>query len=154
MISEKYAQYYRSKPVGDFSKRYPELTLPSFHIHGSEWSSNYNMDWFCIDKPFLMISEPHTHDFDQYLAFQNADASKVNEFDAEVWLFLGPKGYQEKLVIKETCAIHIPAGLVHTPLEFVRINKPIVFMDITLTAKYIRKPEDPNKPISTYSGKR
>jgi hypothetical protein len=38
-----------------------------------------------------MINDPHTHDFDQFLAFQNADATKVNEFDAEVWLYLARK---------------------------------------------------------------
>jgi hypothetical protein len=153
MISEKYEKYYKRKPYRDFSTRYPALTLPSFHIPGRDWNSSYNMDWFCVTKPFLMITEPHTHDFDQYLAFQNADATKVDEFDAEVWLYLGPQGQQEKLVITETGVVHIPAGLVHTPLEFVKINKPIVFMDITLTAKYMRKPEDPNKPIVAYVDK-
>ncbi len=148
MIPEKYAKYYKSKPVMDFTKLYPELTSPSYHIHGREWNSGYRMDWFCVTEPFLMINEPHTHDFDQFLAFQNADATKVNEFDAEVWLYLGPEGEQEKLVITETCFVHVPAGMVHTPLEFRIIRKPIVFMDIALTTEYVRKPEDESKPIT------
>jgi hypothetical protein len=139
MVSEKYAKYYKSKPVGDFTKLYPQLTAPSFHIWGKEWDSGYRMDWFCVTEPFLMINDPHTHDFDQFLAFQNADATKVNEFDAEVWLYVGPEGEQEKFVITETC--------LHTPLEFKEIHKPIVFMDIALTAKYVRKPEDESKPV-------
>jgi hypothetical protein len=147
MISEKYAKYYKSKPVGDFTKLYPQLTAPSFHIWGREWDSGYRMDWFCVTEPFLMINDPHTHDFDQFLAFQNADATRVNEFDAEVWLYLGPEGEQEKIVIRETCFVYVPAGMVHTPLEFVKIKKPIVFMDIALTAQYVRKPEDPGKPV-------
>jgi hypothetical protein len=32
--------------------------------------------------------------------------------------------------------------MVQTPLEFKRIGKPIVFMDIALTAQYVRKPEE------------
>ena len=147
MVSEKYAKYYKSKPVGDFTKLYPQLTAPSFHIWGREWNSGYRMDWFCVTEPFLMINDPHTHDFDQFLAFQNADATKVNEFDAEVWLYVGPEGEQEKFVITETCFVHIPAGMVHTPLEFKEIRKPIVFMDIALVQEYVRKPEDPDKPI-------
>jgi hypothetical protein len=145
MIPEKYAKYYKSKPVMDFTKLYPQLTSPSYHIHGREWNSGYRMDWFCVTEPFLMINEPHTHDFDQ---FQNADATRVNEFDAEVWLHLGPVGEQEKLVITETCFVHVPAGMVHTPLEFRIIHKPIVFMDIALTTEYVRKPEDKSKPIT------
>jgi hypothetical protein len=147
MISEKYAKYYKSQPVRDFTTLYPQLTAPSFHIHGREWDSGYRMDWFCVTEPFLMINDPHTHDFDQFLAFQNGDATRVNDFDAEVWLYLGPEGEQEKLVITETCFVHVPAGMVHTPLEFKRIGKPIVFMDIALTARYVRKPEDETKPI-------
>jgi hypothetical protein len=36
---------------------------------------------------------------------------------------------------------------VHTPLEFKIIRKPIVFMDIALTAQYVREPEDKTKPV-------
>ena len=151
MIPEKYANYYRGQPVRDFTKLYPELTAKSFHIWGREWNSPYRMDWFCVTEPFLMINEPHTHDFDQFLGFQNADATHVNDFDAEVWLYLGPEGDQEKLVITETCFVHVPAGMVHTPLEFHKINKPIVFMDIALVQEYVRKPEDPDKPVTRES---
>jgi hypothetical protein len=147
MITGKFAKYYKSQPVMDFTKIYKELTSPSFHVHGREWNSGFRMDWFCVTEPFLMINDPHTHDFDQFLAFQNADATKVNDFDAEVWLYLGAEGEQEKLVITETCFVHVPAGMVHTPLEFKRIGKPIVFMDIALTTQYVRKPEDESKPI-------
>jgi hypothetical protein len=148
MNETRFSKYIKVKPVGDFKKLYPALTAPSFHIPGSEWNSGYNMDWFCVTEPFLMINQPHTHDFDQYLAFQGGNPQDVNEFDAEVWLYLGAPGKdQEKLIITETCVVHIPKGLVHTPLEFRRIGKPIVFMDIVLTAKYIRKPNDGSAPI-------
>jgi len=60
MISEKYAKYYKSQPVRDFTGLYPQLTAPSFHIHGREWDSGYRMDWFCVTEPFLMINDPHT----------------------------------------------------------------------------------------------
>lgn len=147
MQESKYAKYVKIKPVGDFKKLYPALTAPSFHIRGHEWNSGYTMDWFCITEPFLMINQPHTHDFDQYLVFQGANPLQVNDFDAEVWLYMGAGEEQEKLVITETCFVHIPKGLVHTPLEFKRIGKPIVFMDITLTPQYIRKPTDGSPPI-------
>jgi hypothetical protein len=149
IVPKAFEKYYKGKPVADFTKLYPQLTAKSFHIWGYEWKSNFRMDWFAVTEPFLMINEPHTHDFDQFLAFQNADATRVNDFDAEVILYLGEKGKQEKLVITESCFVHVPAGMVHTPLEFKKINKPIVFMDIALTQEYIRKPEDKSKPIMT-----
>ena len=70
MAEGRYDKYVKIKPSMDFTKLYPELTAPSFHVHGREWNSPYRMDWFCVTEPFLMINEPHTHDFDQFLAFQ------------------------------------------------------------------------------------
>ena len=96
MIPKKYAKYYKSKPVGDFTKLYPALTAPSFHIWGKEWNSGYRMDWFCVTEPFLMIDEPHTHDFDQFLAFQNADATRVNEVRCRGLALPGPQGQAGK----------------------------------------------------------
>jgi len=142
MAEGRYDKYVKIKPSMDFTKLYPALTAPSFHVHGREWKSAYRMDWFCVTEPFLMINEPHTHDFDQFLAFQGGDPTQVNDFDADVWLYMGAGDEQEKLVINQACFVYIPAGLVHTPLEFKRIGKPIVFMDIALVAEYIRKPEE------------
>jgi len=142
MAEGRYDKYVKIKPSMDFTKLYPALTAPSFHVHGREWNSAYRMDWFCVTEPFLMINEPHTHDFDQFLAFQGGDPTQVNDFDADVWLYMGAGDEQEKLVINQACFVYIPAGLVHTPLEFKRIGKPIVFMDIALVAEYIRKPEE------------
>ncbi len=142
MEDSKYSQYIKIKPSMDFTKLFPQLTAPSFHIHGKEWNSPYRMDWFCVTEPFLMINEPHTHDFDQFLAFQGGDPTHVNDFDAEVWLYMGSGDEMEKLVIDRACFVHVPAGFVHTPLEFKRIGKPIVFLDIALVAEYIRKPEE------------
>lgn len=142
MAEGRYDKYVKIKPSMDFTKLYPALTAPSFHVHGREWKSAYRMDWFCVTEPFLMINEPHTHDFDQFLAFQGGDPTHVNDFDADVWLYMGAGDEQEKLVINQACFVYIPAGLVHTPLEFKRIGKPIVFMDIALVAEYIRKPEE------------
>ena len=34
MPESKYAEYFRNEPVGDFTRLYPELALPSFHIRG------------------------------------------------------------------------------------------------------------------------
>ncbi len=108
MNETKFSRYVKVKPVGDFKRLYPALTAPSFHIRGHEWNSGYTMDWFCVTEPFLMINQPHTHDFDQYLAFQGANPLQVNDFDAEVWLYMGAGAEQEKLIITETCVVHIP----------------------------------------------
>jgi hypothetical protein len=64
------------------------------------------MDWFCVTEPFLMINQPHTHDFDQFLAFQGSNPLQVNDFDAEVWLYMGA-GDEQETGVTETCVVHI-----------------------------------------------
>ena len=46
MAEGRYDKYVKIKPSMDFTKLYPELTAPSFHVHGKEWESPYRMDWF------------------------------------------------------------------------------------------------------------
>jgi hypothetical protein len=37
--------------------------------------------------------------------------------------------------------------MVHTPLEFRIIRKPIVFMDVALASRYVSQPEDKTRPV-------
>lgn len=84
----------------------------------------------------MMEDTPHSHDFDQFLHFYGADASNVREFKAEVELYIGREG--EKHIITATTIVHIPKGMIHCPLNFKRVDKPIIFMNVPLTPEYIR----------------
>jgi hypothetical protein len=78
--------------------------------------------------------KPHTHTFNELWFFLGSDPSNLKDFDAEAEVYLGKEG--EKYVIKEATAIEIPSGLVHCPLIFTKVNKPVIFMNLTLTSKY------------------
>jgi len=78
-----------------------------------------------------MVAEAHTHDFDQIIFFLGGDPSNVTEFGAEVEMSLGEP--LEKHIINYTSCVYIPAGLMHCPLNIVTVNKPIMFIDITLS---------------------
>ena len=103
-----------------------------------EWfgSGNCSVDCFFISEPHLMITQPHQHEFAQYLHFFSANPYDATEFDAEVEITLGEEG--EKHVIKSPTAVYIPARLHHGPLNFAKINKPILFVDLALSGKYER----------------
>jgi len=61
----------------------------------------------------------------------------VEDFGVEAEILLGEEG--EKHEIDAPTVVHIPKGLMHGPLKFKRVDKPIVFLDIFLAPKYIRK---------------
>lgn len=77
-----------------------------------------------------MIKDTHKHDFNQLLCFMNGDMLNIRDFGGEVELSLGEEG--EKHIINTTTIVNIPAGLPHCPLNFKKIDRPIIFPEIML----------------------
>ena len=59
---------------------------------------------------------------------------RVSVAGAEVELYLGEEG--ERHVITHTTIVHIPKGMIHCPLNFKKIDRPIMFLNVPLTAHY------------------
>jgi hypothetical protein len=97
---------------------------------------HFSIDCIYVTTPRLMIDKPHQHSFAQYLCFFSSNPGDPNEFDGEVEISLGEEG--EKQRITSPTVAYIAAGLYHGPLNFVRIGKPILFIDIALTGRYSR----------------
>jgi len=53
----------------------------------------------------------------------------------EIWL--GEE--MEKHTITESTIVHVPAGLLHCPMNYKRISKPIMLINITLGGEYVKK---------------
>jgi len=119
MVESKYGKYVIKDAIVE-GKFAPRIVLEGDkHIDGA----NYTMIYNCITEPFLMIEHAHSHDYDQFLCFIGGNPADVGDFGAEVELYLDG----EKITITSTTIFHIPKGLVHCPLNFKRIDKPIVF---------------------------
>ncbi len=83
-----------------------------------------------------MVNDPHSHDFDQFLHFYSADSRHIADFQAEIEISLGEEG--EKHIITEPTVLHVPAGMIHCPLNFKIVRKPVIFMNVALTPEYTR----------------
>ena len=66
-------------------------------------------------------TEPHTHDYDEVIAFIGTDLDDPHDLGAEVELWLG----DEKHIITKSSLVFIPAGLKHCPLTFLRVDRPV-----------------------------
>jgi hypothetical protein len=66
-------------------------------------------------------TEPHTHDYDEVIAFIGTDHDDPYNLHAEVELGMGDEIHK----ITKTCLIFIPAGLKHGPLTFLRVDRPV-----------------------------
>ena len=141
MAEKKYGEYVIKAPMGK-SELHPEL-LPSVRFRDekpwSDWRDiNFSAVYNCITEPILMLTEAHKHDdFEQYLFFLGGNPTDVTDLGAEIELFLGEEG--EKHIITTATIVRIPKGLYHGPLNFKRIERPMVFLDIFLAPGYKRK---------------
>jgi hypothetical protein len=80
-------------------------------------------------------TEPHMHDFPHVMCFFGSNPFDKYDFDADIEFYMGG----EKQIINTPSIVTVPAGLVHCPLIFRRIGKPVMWVEVMLTSHYGRK---------------
>ncbi|MDR2530189.1 MAG: hypothetical protein LBC65_01430 [Oscillospiraceae bacterium] len=87
--------------------------------------AKYNVGFQIVVKPYFLDRMPHRHDVDEYLIYLGGTFPNVFDWDATVRLCLGEE--MEEYIIEQPTIVRIPAGVLHCPMEFVRVDKPIFF---------------------------
>ena len=127
----KYGKYIISK---DIYKIIPEdYTGTSLLSHNGELKADLSMGYHCVTKPIL-FNETHSHNNAEILCFIGGNPRDITDFGAEVEMSLGPE--HEKHTITQTSCVSIPANLPHCPLNIKKVDKPIIFLEISLTPSY------------------
>jgi hypothetical protein len=137
----KYDQNITTECVKEVTKRPGHYISTTRHLEnfgGGELS----IDCIYVVEPHLILTQPHQHEFGQYLNFFSANPNDPRDFDAEIELSLGEE--PEKRVITCPTSVYVPAGLLHGPLDFKRVGKPFLFLDIAATGKYKRVGDTPD----------
>lgn len=133
MAESKYGKYVLSSDI------YHKMHFTDgIMLDAKRLGADLIMGCHVIDRPYLMVKDAHSHDFHQVLCFVGSNLEDLHDFGGGVVeLSLGEEG--EKQVITSTSVVTIPPGLKHCPLNFVKVEKPIIFVEIMLTAGYVRK---------------
>jgi hypothetical protein len=69
---------------------------------------------------------PHQHDSHEILGFFGTDADNPFDLGAEIVLYMGEE--MEPHVINQSTLVYIPPNLVHCPLIYRSVDRPIVFL--------------------------
>lgn len=136
MTEKKYGKYL----LTDLSRNppHPEVISPIADFSGNkEWGeTKFGINWECIAEPFYMIKEPHSHDFEEFLCFMGGNLLDIFDFHAEIELYLGEE--KELHIIQKPTIVYLPKMFVHCPMNFKRIDRPILFQKIYLAPGYTR----------------
>jgi hypothetical protein len=138
MVAGKYGKYFTTD-IREESTIPGVIEGPSFGLRGARQipGANANFGWILITKPLFLDRNPHTHDGDEYLFFLGGQIpDSFSTFDAEIDFTMGEE--QEKYVITQPTLVFIPSGLLHCPLQFCKINKPLLFGMLLLTPRYTK----------------
>jgi hypothetical protein len=141
----KFGRYFTSDVLNE-SPKFPGLWDASSTRHLKGFGGGHlSIEAIFITQPFMMVSQPHQHDFPQYLYFFSANPGDQRIFDAEIEITLGEdEVHGEKHIITQPTSLYIPAGLFHGPLNFRVINKPMLFIDIAVASEYKRVGNTPD----------
>jgi hypothetical protein len=139
MEKTKYGQYVIPKKV---TKPEPYPTME--WIGDVDYKTNMTFMITKVVAPCKMEELPHSHDFDMYLHFVSYDFEHMDELFAEIIIGLGEE--QELHTITSPTSVYIPAGMIHCPLIFKRVDKPIILFHTSVASKYVKKEDTVKKP--------
>jgi hypothetical protein len=129
MAGRKYEKY-----VLQHGLNYGELG-PSIEFSGEkDFDSNFSLICLPVTKPVLMEEFPHSHEFDMYITLMGLNPNGLEDLGGEIELYLGEE--KEKYVITKPTSVYMPKGMIHCPLEFKRVDKPILLIHATLASRY------------------
>lgn len=78
----------------------------------------------------------HAHNFDELFLFVSCDPFDTLNLGGEVDTWLGEGKDAEKFTLTKASSVFVPAGVVHNPQYFRRVNRPFLMVVIALTDNY------------------
>jgi hypothetical protein len=137
MTTKKYEKLFLTEPAlrsKTFIPMAPSAMVEA-ETHFGAKNTNFSMAWRYITEPMVMDEVPHAHpEFDQFLCFLGGNMADMFDFDADIELTLGKE--REICKIDKATIVFIPKGMFHCPINFKRVDKPILFHPIALTPAY------------------
>ena len=146
MVNTKYGKYiiedFSGRPESDsrdedeFQKELYNIASPITYLDSAMIKGGFYAECMWYHTASTATVEPHTHDFDEILAFLGGDPKDCGNLNGEIELWLD----DEKHILTRSCMVFIPKGLKHCPMVVRRVDKPMLHFSIGPGATYDKKP--------------
>jgi hypothetical protein len=132
MADTKYGKYFLREPWGIPNRANPDPDAPVYIGIGQQtpvkgWDESLSQVLRPIYKPYLMIPKAHVHNCAEILYFIGGNPMNFKDFGAEVEFVMGEGADAETYIINSTTWVYIPKNLPHCPLNFKKVDRPIMF---------------------------
>jgi hypothetical protein len=115
----------------DFSRTTPMMYLDDEVIKGAFYVENV---WFWpTDKEDKASPAPHKHDFGEVLVFAGTNFDDPHDLGGVIELYIDG----ERNVMNQSFLAYIPAGVVHCPLNILKITRPIFHIATNYGTSYM-----------------
>ncbi len=148
MAERKYEKYVISRPMlttelahHDFAE-VKGLTFPDEVYLNKELLPEAG-HWLDISWIWEIPSPPgllgaHAHPFTEIVLFIGSNHRDSSDFGGLLEWWMGEGDEAERYLIDKTTLIYVPKGLVHGPMNFLRVDRPILNIAIGLnTGEYL-----------------
>ncbi len=145
MAKTKYGKYiiedFSGRPPSDcrdedeFQKELPNIAFPITYLDSAMIKGSFYAECMWYHTASAAVVEPHTHDFNEILAFIGGDPHDYHNLNGEIELWLD----DEKHILTKSCMVFIPKGLKHCPMVVRRVDKPMLHFSIGPGAVYDKK---------------
>ncbi|MBN2238160.1 MAG: hypothetical protein JW712_00160 [Dehalococcoidales bacterium] len=110
----------------------------SIWSHHNEYKSGTTLGYHCLVSNYD-VEFTHAHGFHELLCFLSGDPENPTELGADVSVCLGDE--LEEHTFNTPTIISMPPGLKHCPLHVSNITRPVVFLEVSATKDFDKKPD-------------
>ena len=143
MMVSKYEKYVVRKstpPDPNIQWGIPELGITDlYHFLApsgpiKESNTMVEVAWIAKDSAFGVTQDkpPHAHDCDEIFMFMGTNPEDTDKLGAEIEFWMGEGEETEIIRINTSGLVFVPKGLVHLPLFFKNVKKPLLWTVIAL----------------------
>jgi mannose-6-phosphate isomerase-like protein (cupin superfamily) len=141
MADTKYGKYFLREPWGIPNRANPDPNAPVYIGIGQGapvkgWDEPLTQVLRPIYRPYFMIPKSHHHNCSEILYFIGGNPMNFKDFGAECELVMGEGKDAETFTITSTTWVYVPPDLPHCPLNFKRVDRPIMFGHIMFAPTY------------------
>jgi hypothetical protein len=79
--------------------------------------------------------ETHKHDYEEVFLFLGTNPKDTTDLGAEIEFWLGEGKERDKVVLTTSSAVYVPGGLVHFPLTYRNVKRPVMQVTIMPSAE-------------------